>query len=153
MKTRLHLLHTGSLITVMAFFGMIPSYCAPTEKPTTDRQLSENSTVPQSVFIVPTSDTEGRDPFFPKSERFHKRVISLDTSAPIPVVPLVLNGLSGSGDHKLAIVNGHTLAEGEESEVTTTAGRTIVRLIEIKDKSVVIEVLGERRELHLRSGN
>jgi hypothetical protein len=153
MKTRPHFLNAGSLITAMAFFGMIPSYCAPTDNPTSNKHVAESNAVPQSVFIVPTNDAEGRDPFYPKSERFQKRVIPLDTSKPVPVIPLVLKGLSGTGEHKLAIINGKTLAEGEEADITTSAGRTTVRLIEIKEKSVIIEVLGERRELRLGSGN
>ncbi|MGD0615661.1 MAG: hypothetical protein ABSA69_09505, partial [Verrucomicrobiota bacterium] len=64
---------------------------------------------------------------------------------------LVLNGIGGTADHKLAMINGRTLAEGETNEVNTVVGRVRIHCIEIKGESAVVEVVGgERRELHIR---
>jgi hypothetical protein len=63
---------------------------------------------------------------------------------------LVFNGIAGTQDHRLAMINSKTFAEGEEALVNTPSGRIRVRCIEIKGDIVVIEVNGERRELHFQ---
>jgi hypothetical protein len=65
----------------------------------------------------------------------------------------VLNGLSGAGQKRLAIINGSTVAEGEVSNIPTPTGRVRIRCVEIKDTSVIIEVGTELREIRLRPGN
>ena len=78
---------------------------------------------------------------------------------PVPAVPEVaaavpatLNGLSGTKDRPLAIINNYTFAKGEEADVHIGSGRMHIRCVEIKEESVVIDVNGERQELRLRSG-
>lgn len=148
MKTRFHFL-AGSFIATTLAVGMIVAHSAPQEKQAPSKaQLVESNAIPQSSFIIPTSSEKGRDPFFPNSHYMSgAQVIKMSTSAP---VTLVLNGLSGTQDHRLAIINGRTFAEGEESDVHTTSGRVRVHCIQIKGEMVVVEVAGERRELRLR---
>ena len=67
-------------------------------------------------------------------------------------VDLKLGGISGSREHPLAIINGHTFEVGEEGEVPSSKGKVHVRCIEIRPDGVLIFVNGQRRELRLRMG-
>jgi hypothetical protein len=110
--------------------------------------------IPRSVFVVPASGSEGKDPFFPKARA------QASTSAPGSKKPaekaspdqLALQGLSGSPERPLAIINGRQFAPGEESDVPVHGGSLRMRCIEIKlkDNVVLVEVAGERRELRFR---
>lgn len=111
--------------------------------------------IPLSVFVVPHTPAEGRDPFFPR--------VSAAVPAPVPVKEpaqavldtsaLVLNGITGP-PRRSAMINGRTFEKGEEAEVRGVGGvRFLVKCEEIKDETVVIIINGElRRELRLRSG-
>lgn len=112
------------------------SKIAPADKP-----------VPKSTFGVPAKPQDGHDPFFPGSDRlFGLKSTPKPTSSTVGS-GIVFNGISGSKDRRLAMINGHTLAEGEEALVNTSTGRVRVLLITIKDDRVVVEIAGERREL------
>jgi hypothetical protein len=110
--------------------------------------------IPKSVFVIPTSPHEGRDPFYPESMRlFASAVVVTPTNRPIVVrVELQLKALSGPANHRLAIINNHTFEAGEEEEVTTSTGRARIRCLAIRDDCVVVLVGGEQRVLHLRAG-
>jgi hypothetical protein len=105
--------------------------------------------VPKSVFIVPTSPKEGRDPFYPNSPRLFAAAVTGNSNAAPVQVALLLSGIFVQADHRLATINNHTFEVGEESEVLIPGGRTKIRCVEIKENSVVVEVRGERRELRL----
>jgi hypothetical protein len=108
--------------------------------------------IPRSVFVIPATPEEGRDPFFPNSNRLSAGTRTTKLAAPVPAeVSLVLNGLSGTPEHRLAIINYQTFAEGDEAEVTTRSGRVRVRCVEIKGETVVVEVAGARRELRFEN--
>ncbi len=114
--------------------------------------------IPQSVFMIPKAREDGIDPFFPTSERFRalRTTTSTSTNKPPPVVELVINGFSVTGNPPnqtyYVTINGRTLALNEEKEVVTPQGRSRVRVIEIRpaEEIAVIEANGERRELRLR---
>jgi hypothetical protein len=96
----------------------------------------------------------GKDPFFPRSSRRPKVVVkTVGVEPPKPVVPdfIALKGISFVKDKKLAIINNYTLAEGEEFTLKGGAKPVQVKCVEIKEKSVVIDVGGASKELHLRS--
>jgi len=116
-----------------------PLMAAPTAPPT-----GTNSVL--SVFILPTSPAAGRDPFFPQSNRTYETAGTI-TNRNVEVTALVLKGFSGSPDHRLVIINNHTFAAGDAGDVTTSQGRIHVRCVEIKSRSVVIEVDGQYHEL------
>ena len=63
------------------------------------------------------------------------------------VTALVVKGISGSPDHRLVIINNHTFAVGDIADVITDQGRIRVHCIEIKPRSVIIEVGGQYHEL------
>ena len=107
--------------------------------------------IPQSSFTIPATPQEGRDPFFPNSS-IGTGTVTLKPTPSAGIEALILNGISGTANNKLAMINGRTLAEGETTEVNTSAGRVRIHCIEIKGESAVVEVVGgERRELHLRN--
>lgn len=108
--------------------------------------------IPQSTFVMPKKRAEGRDPFFPKSDR----VYGVDTTVkPVivksPVAEIVVRGISGTQEQPLAILNSTTFTTGEENDVLTSAGRMRIRCIEINMSTgtVIIQVGGERRTLRL----
>src|SRR5262249_11197273 len=111
--------------------------------------------IPQSVFIHPRGPSEGKDPFFPKSNGpwtrgVPQRVVTAAT--PMEPVRLKLNGITGP-PKRSAMINGRTFEPGEEGEVKNEiGGKTHLKCVEIKDDSVTIELpTGERQELKLRT--
>jgi hypothetical protein len=109
--------------------------------------------IPKSVFLMPTIPQEGKDPFFPRSTRlFPSVVVKTNVQPTPPVVELRLNGISGTADRRLAIINNRTFETNEEGEVPTNTGRARIRCLEIKADSVLLQVGSERRVLHLRPG-
>ncbi len=100
----------------------------------------------RSVFILPANPGEGRDPFFPKSNRPYEAAMTA-TNNTVEVTALVVKGGSGSSDHPLVIINNHTFAAGDIADVITDEGRIRVHCVEIKPRSVVIEVGGQYHEL------
>ena len=111
--------------------------------------------LPKSVFIIPATSAEGKDPFFPLSTRLHPvAVVTTTTTNVAPaVVQLELKGISGAVDRRFAIINNRTFAVGEEEELTVNSGRVRVVCKEIKDNSVVVLVNGQERILRLRPGS
>lgn len=114
--------------------------------------------IPRSVFEIPKTPQEGRDPFFPESTRPFGTPAVARTNAPAGTVEFRLRGLA-LGDKALATLStvGPSprtveLAAGEEKEVVLPTGRVKVRCLEIRADSVIVEVGGTRRELHLRAG-
>jgi hypothetical protein len=113
--------------------------------------------LPKSVFIIPTTFGEGRDPFFPLSKRLWPAPPAVTPSVTnVPaniVVQLDLKGISGAVNRRLAIINNQTFEVGEEGEVAVNAGRVKIVCKEIKDESVLVIVNGQERTLHLRPGS
>ena len=110
----------------------------------------------QANFINPHGPQEGKDPFFPKSMRPYESIQPVTpTKQPLSVTAdLKLSGISGSADHRLAIINNKTFEIGEEADVTSGSDRVRIRCLEIKPDSVIVQFVagGLRREIHLRRG-
>lgn len=101
-----------------------------------------------SVFILPASPKEGRDPFFPASSRpYQTAVVPSAKTSELNLNLLVMQGISGLPPHRLVIINKRTFAEGDDSEVSTSQGRIRIHCLEITANSAVIEVNGQRHEL------
>jgi hypothetical protein len=99
----------------------------------------------RSVFVMPASASEGRDPFFPESNRpYEDSVASKRTS---DATAFTVKGMSFEHGRPMVIINNHTFAIGDEGDVLTANGRTHIRLINIRNSTVTIEVNGTRREL------
>jgi len=106
----------------------------------------------KSIFVMPNSPKDGRDPFFPNATSLYQSAASpVPTARPMPLETLKLVGILGNS---LANINGVTFAVGETQEVKTSSGSISVRLLQIKarDESVVIEANGLRRELRAGGG-
>lgn len=101
-----------------------------------------------SIFVLPASPKDGRDPFYPASTRpYQSAVVPNAKPADLNLDLLVLQGISGQPPHRLVIINKRTFAVGDDSEVSTSQGRIRVHCLEINDRSVVIEANGQRHEL------
>jgi hypothetical protein len=108
---------------------------------------------PLAVFAMPRNPSQGKDPFYPRSMHPYSSGPIPTNNEPVAIVyDLHLKALSGSGDHRLALINNHTFEMGEEAEVTTATGRIRIKCIDIHGDVVLVQVGGERRELRLRSG-
>ncbi len=126
-----------------------------TGSPTTaTNAASKEIEIPKSVFDLPRTPQEGKDPFFPKSTRvYNSTVVATNAQAAAGSAgDLQLKGFSGTHAHRLAIINNRTFEAGEQGEVTTSTGRVRIRCLEIKTDTVIIQIGAEQRELHLRSG-
>lgn len=100
----------------------------------------------QSVFIIPTSPAEGRDPFFPDSSRPYATPIS--PHSPTLQTSLSITGISRDNHNNyFAIIGNHTYGVGDEGDVKTSEGSIHIRCVEIKPTSVVVEVDGQLHEL------
>lgn len=106
----------------------------------------------KSVFI--DRQGFGRDPFFPNSVR-RQHVVATQVVVPKGELPpgLVLNGLSGTAQQRLAILNSRTVAVGEDLELRLGGQLYKLRVTEIRERSVMVSANGsEPKELTLRSG-
>ena len=115
--------------------------------PTNQSQPAKTNSGPLG-FHFPANPGEGRDPFFPKSNRPYEATMTATNMTP-EVTALVVKGVSGSSDRRLVIINNHTFAAGDIADVITDQGRIRVHCVEIKTRSVVIEVGGQYHELPL----
>jgi hypothetical protein len=110
-------------------------------------------TIPPSVFVIPTKAGAARDPFFPTRiiQAEVATVQAVTNARPSSMGCLVLKGLSGAATDPLAMINGRTMARGEDAEIVTDCGRLLVHCVDITTNSAIVEVGGERRELRLRT--
>ena len=119
-------------------------------KPPTSTKPSTNAVViPQSVFVMPPTSQDGRDPFFPTSIRPYANA-QMDTNKPISTVALTMNGVGGTAENRFVMINGTTFAQDETHEILTSSGRVKVHCLEIKSDSAVVEVNGVPRELRMK---
>ncbi len=88
---------------------------------------------------------KGRDPFFPNSRRREPVAPGIVTTGKPAAAPvLVLKGIVGSPNHRLAVINTSILEVNEEAAVRLPdGGRARVRCLEIGQDHAVIQVEGE----------
>lgn len=140
--------HTKSLLVAAAAFATLGFH--PNLMQAQDDSVTQTN-IARSMFVIPKEAVEGRDPFFPNTTRSLSGEKTLvKTAAAAPLALLVLNGLSGTPDHRLAMINGRTLAQGESSDISIGGVLVKVRCVEIKEKTVVVESGGTRQELFMR---
>jgi hypothetical protein len=154
LKVILALAITSALSTLAASTAKSAGTAATVATVTTAATAGQNKTapeekpVPKSTFGIPAKPQDGQDPFFPASDRLYAVKSAPVKQAPsTPGPALMCNGIAGTQDRRLAMINSKTVAEGEDVMVTTSAGRVRVHCLEIKANAVIIEVAGERREL------
>jgi len=103
--------------------------------------------VVRSTFITPSSPKDGRDPFFPNSLRPYASTVT-SSVATTDLSSLVMQGTSGTPDHRLVVINNVTFAVGDDADVITSHGRIRVRCVAITDDAAVIQAAGQRTVLH-----
>lgn len=110
---------------------------------------------PKSFFLSePFEAGFGKDPFFPKTDRFLKKKVEALDDAPLKVTfpDVSLRGISFTDGKKLAILNNNTLGEGEEFSLKGSDGKAVkVKCVTIKEKSVFVSAHGETKEIFLRA--
>lgn len=107
--------------------------------------------LPQSVFVIPSSPKDGRNPFFPRST-FGADTVVTPKPGHVEFSSFVLNGIT-SPPKRTAMINGRTFEVGEEGEVRLQGGgKEFIKCEEIRADSAVILVHGQRLELRFRSG-
>lgn len=99
-----------------------------------------------SEFVIPSNPKQGCDPFFPDSLRPFQGSVQPGKSN-VELSSLIFRGISGPTDHRYAVINNHTFAQGDEGDVLTSQGRIHLRCVEIKANSVIVEFSGQRHEL------
>ncbi len=108
--------------------------------------------IPQSVFAIPASPKDGRNPFFPQLVPVVAPVVKPKEGGAIDMSGFLLNGIT-SPPRRTAMINGRTFEPGEEGEVKLPNGtKVLIKCGEIGTDSAVIQVNGVRRELRLRFG-
>lgn len=149
------------ILVTVALFAAVPctaraaaSTPATSASPTTTNQAPALAPVeiPQSIFVIPTSPKDGRNPFFPNS--------TFGVPVPVQVRPVttgvdlssfVLNGIT-SPPKRTAMINGRTFEIGEEGEVHLPNGaKELIKCEDIGTDSAIISVKGQRRELHMHT--
>ena len=75
---------------------------------------------------------------------------NLQPTTAVVAVELKLNGISGTANHRLAIINNRTFEVGEEGEVVSSVGHVHIICKDIKTDSVRVLISGEERIVRLR---
>lgn len=105
--------------------------------------------IPKSAFVA-EGDT-GRDPFFPNSSRLMKKVA--DTTVPQVREDysrfLKLTGVTG-GAKPIATINNLTFAVGEDQEVKVEGRKIRIRVLDIREKSVIVSVEKQPAPIELK---
>ena len=130
--------------------SLAPLATAAAQAPATSNAAPAEPEPPKSVFRIPSSPNEGRDPFFPQSAFRKPEVVRAAPSAPPAVAELELKGISGSPERRLAIINNRTFELGEEGTVLSNVGRVRLTCKDIGTNSVRVSINGQDRVLTLR---
>jgi acetolactate synthase small subunit len=89
----------------------------------------------------------GKDPFFPN------RRLQDDKATPQPhstkPQELVLRGVTGSADRRVALINDLVFTKGETGKIKVGTNTFRIRVIDIREKSVIIDREGQPRPLEL----
>jgi len=126
--------------------SVVSALCAANPEPARN-PASPLSALVRSEFV--DDPKIGKDPFFPNSSRRQApKEINVAPLAGIGV-KLKLSGISGPADNRLVIINNKTYGLSEEFEVKQDGQTYKVRIDEIKDRSVIVNVNGLMRELSL----
>ncbi len=115
------------------------------------KAVAAEEEIPQSVFTIPSSPRQGRNPFFPRSSVSPVQIAKIVPGKGLDSSVFVLNGIT-SPPKRTAMINARTFEPGEQGEVKLSNGaKVMIKCLEIREDSAIISVAGERRELRLRS--
>jgi hypothetical protein len=108
----------------------------------------------QSVFVVPASTKDGRDPFYPESNRLKSAPTKGMTPAAertLEISSLKFQGISGTPGSLVAIINDHAFAPGDDGDVITGNGRVHIRCLEIQEDHVTVEINGQVHRVNFQT--
>ena len=108
--------------------------------------VTNTNTTVRSLFVMPSSPSEGRDPFYPNSTRPYEDVVIKHT---VDVPSFTIRGFSEIAGHRYVIINNHTFGQGDEGDVITPAGRIHLRCLTVGIDSVMIESGGSQQLLKI----
>lgn len=150
---------TLCLLFLPAFLSLaqeVASDAAPDAAPLEGAAAEEaEDKIPKSVFIDEVGF--GLDPFFPNSER--RMAVPDEGDNGSPVVPerpslislLHLKGLSANSRRPFAMINNVPFSLNDERRVKLEDGTALrVRLLEIRQRSVLVSVEGQRTPVELK---
>ena len=103
--------------------------------------------VKRSVFTLPASPKDGRDPFFPSSTRPYEGIPVPGVKSVTDIHSFTIQGFSGVAPRLLVIINNVTFGVGDEAEVRTPEGRVRIHCVGITDNSAVVEFNGQQHTL------
>lgn len=140
---------------------LLPGFISVTQEVASDDVPSEGADaeeaedkIPKSVFIDEVGF--GLDPFFPNSERRLAVPEEGDNGSLVPEKPslislLHLKGLSANSRRPFAMINNVPFSLNDERRVKLEDGTTLrVRLLEIRQRSVLVSVEGQRTPVELK---
>jgi len=142
------------LLGLLAMASLANAAASPSAKES--KSNAADAGPPKSVFVMPTGPQEGRDPFFPKSQRpyINATPVVPTLTNPQPAAPITydlkLNGISGTAERPLAIINGKTFEKGEEAEVRMGLARVNIPVIEITSNTATVQVGAQQQVLRMR---
>jgi hypothetical protein len=138
---------TALTLAVLVLTGLQRASAAESQVPSATLKVGTNA-IPQSVFV---DDERGRDPFFPNSTRRQYKPAVPEVTAAVGPASLVLLGITGPPERRIALINNQTFLAGEENKVRVPGGSSLVKCEEIRERSVVVTIQGgtERFEIHL----
>ena len=84
-----------------------------------------------------------------------EKIARAEQKRPTRLKELRLEGITGTPGRRIAVINNLTLTQGEEGEVRARNGKIKIRVLEIRDKSVLLQIEGlpEPKELLLQGGS
>jgi hypothetical protein len=149
MKTNRMFKFTPAALTLLTCCRLAAAQGGKPTTPPPSPNLVPEVAVPQSVFSI--DDKTAKDPFFPNSTRI--KVVAPITAPVVSASLFTLNGLAGTSENPLIMINNRTMGPNEDAEVNTVAGRKKIHCVQINPatSSATITVAGmtETIELHL----
>ena len=155
--------HGLQAATAAALIVCLTPACKPPIRPSGPAKLAVTKTnltscatnqfpSPYASVFEDLTPPKGRDPFFPNSHRRDPVPIMpvAMTEKPPPSSELVLKGVVGAANHRLAVINNVILETGESGTVRVPGGKLRLKCLEIGEDFAVIQVEGEIEPKRLR---
>lgn len=144
----------GALYGVLLIL-MLASGCGPSAPPSGPPKpkvepakpvttVSTNTSVEYLSVFEDLPPQIGKDPFFPMSTRRNPAPAAPTPTAQVRVDPvLVLKAIMRTSLHSAAVINNEVMEKGDEEAIRVPNGHIRVRLLEIGEDYVVVQVDGE----------
>lgn len=128
--------HKGFLVLAGIIIIVVISNLKSCDSPT-----SYNPTPPSPAPNPPTY-TPPQSSISPQKDSAPKTFPWEDFPKSSPLDEIVLSGISGTGNHRLAVINDRTLAAGETAVVKVGGQWVTLRCVEIREKSALVHIDG-----------